>query len=67
MCTLVLQVKRGQGGLDQSGGQFATCVGLTEILPHPVKQLGVGVTWSSRSVKVDDAGAESTRYKPQFV
>lgn len=60
-CTLVLQVKWGQQGLDESGGQFAAPAGLTEILLHPVKQPGVGVTWARWLVEVDDMGTETHR------
>lgn len=59
----MLQVNWRQGGLDESGGQFATTAGLTEILLHPVKQLGVGVTWAGRPVEVNDAGTENTEYE----
>lgn len=58
LCTLVLQVQRGQFGVDESGGQPATPVRLSEVLLHPVKETGVGVTWARRLVEVNDAGAE---------
>lgn len=56
----MLQVKRGQGGVDEPGGQSATPAGLTEVLPHPVKQPGVGVIGPRRLVEVDDVGPENT-------
>lgn len=57
--TLVLQIQWRQGGLDEPGGQFATPARLTEVLLHPVKESGVGVTWSCRLVEVNDASAEN--------
>lgn len=59
LCTLVLQVERGHGGLDESGGQSAAPAGL-EILLHPVKQLGVTVIRACGPVEVDDASTENT-------
>lgn len=54
----MLQVKWGQGGLNESGGQSAAPCGLTKVLLHPVKQPGVGVTWACWLVEVNDAGTE---------
>lgn len=58
LCTLVLQVKRGQGGADESGYQSAAPAVL-EVLLHPVKQPVVGVTWACGLVEVNDAGTEN--------
>lgn len=58
--TLVLQVKWGQGGLDEFGGKSAAPAGLTEVLLHPVKQAGVGASWARRLVEVNHAATENT-------
>lgn len=55
---MVLQVKWWQGGAGESGGQFTGPAGLAEVLSDPVKQQGVGVAGSRRSVEVNDAAAE---------
>lgn len=63
VCTLVLQVKWGQGGLNESGGQSVVPAGLTEVLLHPVKQPRVGATRARWLVEVNDVGTESTQNK----
>lgn len=62
MCTLVLQVKRRQASADESGGQPAAPAAGQEVLLHPLKQPGVGVTGARGLVEVNDAGAANTQH-----
>ena len=61
----MLEVEGGQMGLDHPGGKPAASGGLAEVLLHPLKHPGVGVSRSGVFMEVCDAGPVYT--EPQSV